>query len=276
MKKIAIIFLTLTLFSCSDNSVKEITFKEKKQEIVIKNKQNETNEDLEKLKEKNKLEELKHQKLEDNKKKRIDENNENYIYYPLWENDKIIEEDIYDLKLVDVSLFQWINAPESTMINEKIAEDLKEMTKEYNLANNKLLNITSAYRSVVEQKELEIQFIKQGKGHLVAKPWSSEHHLWTAVDFSWNQGVTNFNWLVQNSWKYGFIQSFPEWCIQRTWIANEVWHYRWIWKEKASDYYNNAKPKKSCLIDYLWNLFDENKIETKFDRSLRELEELSF
>lgn len=100
--------------------------------------------------------------------------------------------------------------------------------------------------------------------------------MWTAVDFSWNQGVTNFNWLVQNSWKYGFIQSFPEWCIQRTWIANEVWHYRWIWKEKASDYYNNAKPKKSCLIDYLWNLFDENKIETKFDRSLRELEELSF
>ena len=121
--------------------------------------------------------------------------------------------------------------------------------------------ICSSYRTYDKQEELfdqQVQeFINQGYGKLdaqkkaacaVARPGTSEHEIGLAVDIvdESNQRLNQYQentavqrWLMQNSWRYGFILRYPSDKTDITGIQYEPWHYRFVGKEAARIIYEN-------------------------------------
>ena len=129
--------------------------------------------------------------------------------------------------------------------------------------------ICSAYRTQDFQQTLYdnkvSEWMEQGysreearekAGHQVAVPSTSEHQLGLAVDIvdvnyqllDTNQENTAVQkWLLENSWRYGFILRYPTDQTDVTGIVYEPWHYRYVGKEYAQDIYK----KGLCLEQYL-------------------------
>ena len=100
------------------------------------------------------------------------------------------------------------------------------------------VKLNSTYRSQKEQKSLwdarREKYMKQGMTHKeadalvgkrVAVPGTSEHQTGLAADITGKQKV--YDWLAENSWKYGFILRYPEDKIDITGITYEPWHFRY-------------------------------------------------
>ena len=116
------------------------------------------------------------------------------------------------------------------------------------------LYVTSSYRNVQKQAEnLESytnSLIAQGWSaedaaaqakKEIAMPGCSEHNAGLAMDIVssdyWSnhddldesfEELPHFDWLVDNSWKYGFILSYPEGKEDITGFIYEPWHYRFV------------------------------------------------
>lgn len=76
-----------------------------------------------------------------------------------------------------------------------------------------------------------------------ARPGHSEHQLGTTMDVSSpdaGYGLESFvgtpeaDWVRDNSWKFGFVVSYPEGTEHITGYAFEPWHIRWIGKSAAA------------------------------------------
>lgn len=137
-------------------------------------------------------------------------------------------------------------------INPIIKDDLWELWLNYKNSIGSKINISSWYRDFKYQKNLYNSYLRRWMQDFSTFAGRSEHHLGTAIDFWlwWNEN--NYSWLNDNSWKYWFIRSFSKECESKTSIKNEVWHFRWIWKEMALDFHNkNILNPNYCAIDYL-------------------------
>ena len=86
-------------------------------------------------------------------------------------------------------------------------------------------------------------------GTVVAVPGTSEHHLGLAVDVIdttlWaleeeQADLPAQKWLLENSWRYGFILRYPADKIQSTGIIYEPWHYRYVGEELAATLYTSG------------------------------------
>lgn len=132
--------------------------------------------------------------------------------------------------------------------------------------------ICSSYRSVERQRELFNQTVERwmARGYnrqdaydqaamAIAVPGTSEHHLGLAVDIVdvQNQNLDETQehtaiqkWLLENSWKYGFIRRYPNGKSDITGIMYEQWHYRYVGKEAAKTIYQQGL----CLEEYLHKL----------------------
>lgn len=93
-------------------------------------------------------------------------------------------------------------------------------------------------------------------GRSVAVPGTSEHQLGLAVDIVdlSNQNLNESQedtavqkWLMENSWRYGFILRYPNDKSDVTGIVYEPWHYRYVGKEAAKEIYGQG----ICLEEYL-------------------------
>ena len=93
----------------------------------------------------------------------------------------------------------------------------------------------------------------------VAIPNTSEHQLGLAVDIvdtrDWSLELNQAElpaqqWLMENSWRYGFILRYPANKTQVTGILYEPWHYRDVGKELAAALYAS----NLTLEEYLQNL----------------------
>ena len=111
---------------------------------------------------------------------------------------------------------------------------------------------THEYQQGLFQKKVNF-YLNQGYGQeeavelagtVVAVPGTSEHQLGLAVDIidtrSWNlnEGQADLpaqQWLMENSWKYGFILRYPKDTTDSTGIIYEPWHYRYVGKEVAKE-----------------------------------------
>jgi len=91
---------------------------------------------------------------------------------------------------------------------------------------------------------------------VVAVPGTSEHQLGLAVDLVDldNQNLNESQektavqkWLLENSWKYGFILRYPNDKRKLTGIIYEPWHYRYVGKDAAREIYETGV----CLEEYL-------------------------
>ena len=97
---------------------------------------------------------------------------------------------------------------------------------------------------------------------IIAVPGTSEHQLGLAVDIIdtrlWaleeeQADLPAQQWLMENSWRYGFILRYPKDKIDETGIIYEPWHYRYVGVELATELHD----LDLTLEAYLQNLTRE-------------------
>lgn len=122
------------------------------------------------------------------------------------------------------------------------------------LHNNKIQRLIAEGYSEAEAKVLA--------GTVVAVPGTSEHELGLAFDLVDNsyrnldeaqENTAVQKWLMENSWKYGFILRYPNDKSEITGIIYEPWHYRYLGKTIAKEVYESGL----CLEEYLDSLTEE-------------------
>lgn len=126
-------------------------------------------------------------------------------------------------------------------VREAIYNDLKKMFDEAK-KDNINLNVISGFRTNEKQDTLFNNSIKKnGLDHALiysAKPGYSEHQLGLAIDInSVEESFKNTNeykWLKNNSYKYGFIERYPEGKENITGFGYEPWHYRYLGVDVAT------------------------------------------
>lgn len=118
------------------------------------------------------------------------------------------------------------------------------------------LEITSAYRTKVEQQKLFDNKVAEFRGNgnsynaarekaerIVSLPKYSEHETGLAIDFSntsnYDKKLEVWNWLELNAYKYGFVLRYPNGKEHITGIDYEAWHYRYVGREYAKILYEN-------------------------------------
>ena len=108
--------------------------------------------------------------------------------------------------------------------------------------------VNSAYRSYEEQEETA-EFYRKWYGdnyvtNFVAKPGFSEHQTGLAFDIgSTSEKVfadsKEYDWIMKNAYKYGFIHRFSKKGEVITGFRNEPWHFRYVGKDIAKYVYEN-------------------------------------
>ena len=108
----------------------------------------------------------------------------------------------------------------------------------------------SAYRSYTTQKWVYQRYVNQEGTQEAdtysARPGCSEHQTGLALDINTASLSDHFEeteeyaWLVENSWRYGFILRFPEGKEEITGYQFEPWHYRYVGPAAARVCYENG------------------------------------
>ena len=147
-----------------------------------------------------------------------------------------------------LELQQMIDDCRAAGFDPLICASYRTMEKQEALFEDKEANLI---REGYPENEVEVEAAK-----VVAYPGTSEHQLGLAldiVDVSYQQLDTEQEntpvqqWLMKNSWKYGFVLRYPTDKSDITGIIYEPWHYRYVGKEAAAEMYEN----KLCLEEYL-------------------------
>lgn len=202
-------------------------------------------------------------------------NNSNHISNIISENNNIDKDTPWYLILAN----PWHKLPEDFSvktvelknghsIDERAYNDLQNMMND---AKNEGLSpiICSSYRTVKYQIDLynnQIEeYIQQGytkeeakemTENWIAVPGTSEHHTGLALDIvsldyqildEKQEDTPEQQWLLKNSYKYGFILRYPKDKTDITGISYEPWHYRYVGKEAAKEIFE----QKICLEEYL-------------------------
>lgn len=129
-----------------------------------------------------------------------------------------------------------------------ICSSFRTQEKQQTLFNKEVYNqIANGY----SQEKAEIEASKW-----VAVPGTSEHQTGLAVDIvssnyqildKQQEETAEQKWLMQNSYKYGFILRYLSEKSEITGIGYEPWHYRYVGKKAAKEIYKSGV----CLEEYL-------------------------
>lgn len=149
-----------------------------------------------------------------------------------------------DLETIN-SKYQWLGRSNQLRHDAKIAfEEMCEAATKDNI----YIYAGSGYRSYATQKALYNRYVNQD-GFAAAETYSarasySEHQTGLAMDIANKSGFISkgdkeYEWLVNNSYKYGFILRYPEDKEKITGYMYEEWHYRYLGKDVAKDVYNS-------------------------------------
>lgn len=147
------------------------------------------------------------------------------------------------------------------MLRSEAAEALSLMVKKLKDETGKPLTIASAYRSYNNQLQQYVSWVRtygqEDADKVSARPGFSEHQLGTAIDFmSGDSGydfVNEFDattagqWLINNSYKYGYVQSYPDGKDSVTGYSHEAWHYRYIGIDAAKMWKQSGLTLKEFL-----------------------------
>lgn len=122
-------------------------------------------------------------------------------------------------------------------------EHFKDMCDNASVDGIHLYNV-SAYRSYSRQETLYNNYVKQGgqeyADNTSARAGYSEHQtglvsdIITADSNSHFENTKEYAWLKENSYKYGFIERFPQGKEYITGYEFEPWHYRYVGVEVAT------------------------------------------
>lgn len=173
----------------------------------------------------------------------------------------------------------WHELPEDfTIQRATLKNGLQVDTRIYDALNEMLMDcreeglepiVCSAYRSEETQTRLyrnkvsrlraagyDQEAAEEEAARWVAPPGTSEHQTGLALDIvsadyqlldEAQAQTPEQKWLMENSWKYGFILRYPEDKEAITGIGYEPWHYRYVGIEAAADMHETGQ----CLEEYL-------------------------
>lgn len=126
---------------------------------------------------------------------------------------------------------------------EKLSSDAKKIS--YSII------AVSAYRDYDYQENLFNNYVKEkGENYALkcsAKAGHSEHQTGLSVDvmgsnndYDQFEKSKEFDWMKNNSYKYGFILRYPKGKEYITGFKYEPWHYRYVGKDIASIIYTEG------------------------------------
>ena len=179
--------------------------------------------------------------------------------------DNLLPED-FEVELANID-----NSKDPKQFDARAVKYLKDMINAMKKDGNTKIWCQSTFRSVKRQKELydaSVQkYLKQGKTQeeadkltleYINKPGGS-HNLGLAVDFNYVDNsfakTSEYKWLLKNAENYGFILRYPEDKEDKTKIAYESWHWRYVGEENAK----RMNELNMCLEEYVEYLQKENK-----------------
>lgn len=231
---------------------KYITYKKEVQAAL------ETSANIEELYNTTEIEEAEVIEEENKKEKDIDSNTTDWEVLLVNKNHNVPEG--YSVELEEVE--------EGHQVDRRIAESLKQMLSD---ARKEGLSpiICSSYRTNEKQQKLYNNKVKEYKrwgcsseeaeelaSYWVAIPGTGEHETGLAVDIvsrdyqilDEKQEQTDVQqWLIENSYKYGFALRYPTDKKDITMINYEPWHYRYVGIDNAT----YMKEHDMCLEEYI-------------------------
>ena len=121
------------------------------------------------------------------------------------------------------------------------------------------LYASSSYRSYSQQVDTFRSNVAAGgleyAERTSARAGHSEHQLGTTTDvasdsasFEGFNGTAEARWLAQNSWKFGFIVSYPPGTEATTGYAQEDWHIRYLGKDVAKSVHDSGLTLHEYLL----------------------------
>ena len=172
--------------------------------------------------------------------------------------DNLLPED-FEVELTNID-----NSKDPKQFDARAVKYLRDMINAMKKDGNTKIWCQSTYRSVKRQKELydaSVQkYLKQGKKQeeadkltleYINKPGGSDHNLGLAVDFNYVDNsfaqTSEYKWLLKNAENYGFILRYPEDKEDKTKIAYESWHWRYVGAENAK----KMNELNMCLEEYI-------------------------
>ena len=164
----------------------------------------------------------------------------------------------YSVEVVPVGEWQ---IGEDQAIAELCADALLQMIADCQAAGYRPY-ICSSYRTQAMQEGLYynklVRVLEMGyswdqapdiAAQSVALPGTSEHQLGLAADIidseytyldEGQERTGTQRWLMENSWRYGFILRYPNGTTEITGIIYEPWHYRYVGERFAKDIYEKG------------------------------------
>lgn len=159
-----------------------------------------------------------------------------------------------DYKPSDLVEMSAIGVPSANnhSLRREAAEAIKKMFQAASKAGHDL-DMTSGFRDRDLQQELYEGYIdelgEEGADATSARPGHSEHQTGLAADISAPAegcileacfaDTKAGKWLLENSWKYGFILRYPKGKTAITGYDYEPWHFRYIGVEAATEYHES-------------------------------------
>jgi len=150
-----------------------------------------------------------------------------------------LPDDFYPKNLVTVEGYSMTENTKNAYV--KMKEDMK--------ASGYNIQIVSAFRSISKQRDLYNNYVAKD-GVDVADTYSaraghSEHNTGLALDVSNGSEYTSFlttneyKWIVENSYKYGFIVRYKQGSEYITGYMFEAWHLRYVGVSIATYMFEN-------------------------------------
>lgn len=149
-----------------------------------------------------------------------------------------IGEDQSIATLCDDALLRMIADCQEAGYRPYICSSYRTQAMQEALFYNKLVRVLSMGYSWDDAPDIAAQS--------VAPPGTSEHQLGLAADIidseytyldEGQERTGTQRWLMENSWRYGFILRYPNGTTDITGIIYEPWHYRYVGERFAKDIY---------------------------------------
>lgn len=182
-------------------------------------------------------------------------------------------------KLNDISILinKYIKVPDNYTPNnlvkmEKYAkndiylvdEAYKNFVKMVEAAKVLNLNIRaiSAYRDISYQENLYSNYYKTDSKENVdtysARAGHSEHHTGLCIDvdninsnYEYFEYTDEYQWMINNSYKYGYILRYPKGKENITGYMYESWHYRYVGKKASTYIHKNGITYDEYFVRFL-------------------------
>jgi len=148
------------------------------------------------------------------------------------------------------------------VVRSIVIGDLKAMASAARAAGNPI-GVVSGYRSYTKQQATFQHWVDVGGYQdalrTSARPGHSEHQLGTVVDVStaggrapWDYGdwakTPAGAWIAKNSWRYGFVVSYPRGAFSRTCYDYEPWHLRYFGRARAAAIVGSGLTARQYLL----------------------------